>query len=126
MSSSTNSLQILNNNNKKRAYRKCSVPFEIMRQHMAASMAKVINNMVNKDFQKQCLEMLSAQHLDEVEPRILFVLEEIDKDLEKEKIEKSKGKKTRQLKRRQASKNICVNGLMRRINRRPTFNYSRV
>uniref|UniRef100_A0A1B0BDJ9 Uncharacterized protein n=1 Tax=Glossina palpalis gambiensis TaxID=67801 RepID=A0A1B0BDJ9_9MUSC len=109
MSSSTNSLQILNNNKKKRTYRKCSVPFEIMRQHMAASMAKVINNMVNKDFQKQCLEMLSAQHLDEVEPRILFVLEEIDKDLEKEKIEKAKGKKTRQLKRRQASENVKEN-----------------
>uniref|UniRef100_A0A1A9UW69 Uncharacterized protein n=1 Tax=Glossina austeni TaxID=7395 RepID=A0A1A9UW69_GLOAU len=105
MSSSAKSSQIPNNDKEKRTYRKCSVPFETMRKHMAASMANVINNMVNKDFQKQCLEILSAQHLGEVEPRILFVLEEIDKDLEKEKIEKAKGKKSGQLKRRQASEN---------------------
>lgn len=60
------------------------IPLESGQRCIASAMSKIINRMVNKELQQHCKDLLEMEDLAETEARILFILQQIDKEQEEE------------------------------------------
>lgn len=76
-------------------------PLELLQKTMASSMANIIHRMTNKNHQNNCLTLLdtktTSSNCQQLEQKLLCLLQEIDKDLtttgkKKKKQKKKKGK----------------------------------
>lgn len=75
-------------------------PLELLQKTMASSMANIIHRMTNKNHQNNCLTLLdtktTSSNCQQLEQKLLCLLQDIDKDLtttgKKKKQKKKKGK----------------------------------
>lgn len=83
-------------NGKNKRTRKSSIkPLESGYSCIASAMSKVINNMVDKQLQQYCVELLEVEDVNDVEARIYNVLQQIDLEREDEQKIKDNAKKRR-------------------------------
>lgn len=68
----------------KRSYTRCTVPLEKSRRCIASAVARVVNNMVYKELQEKCKELLQMEDVAETEARMLYILEQVDMEQEQE------------------------------------------
>ena len=79
----------------KRSYTKCTLPLEKSRRAIASSLAKVVTNMVYKELQDKCKELLQMDDIAETEARILYVLQQIDEEREEQEQFKAANRRRR-------------------------------
>lgn len=66
----------------KRARKTSMIPLESGQRCIAKAMTRIVNHMVNKELQQRCKELLEMGDMAETEARILFILQQIDKERE--------------------------------------------
>lgn len=76
------------------------IPLDSGQECIASAMARIVQHMVNKELQQRCKELLEMEDMAETEARILFILQQIDKEREREEAEKKQENKKRRTKRK--------------------------
>lgn len=66
------------------AKKKRLAELSLIQSRVAYGLSYIIQRMLNKNMQNECLSLLHADDLEDVEARIYFLLQQVDMDIEKE------------------------------------------